>query len=83
LGLGAEYGLDAGRCCAVPVGTGDEKIAAVVAVATGAQVGEVEGVEVDELAGIALFLDLRHGDDDGLGAKVHPEIGSRVCRSWG
>ena len=78
LGLGVEDSLDAGRCCTVPVGAGDEKIAAVVAVAAGTQVGEVKGVEVDELAGVvALFLDLRHGDDDGLGAKVHPEIGVR------
>ncbi len=78
LGLGAENSLDAGRRRSIPVGTGDEKIAAAVAEAAGAQVSEVEGIEIDELAGVvALFLDFRHGHDDGLGAQVHPEIGVR------
>ena len=60
----------------VPAGAGDHEGAAIVAVGAGAEVGEVVGVEVDHLPGVvAVGLDLRHGDDDGLGAEIHPEVG--------
>ncbi|MNQ87200.1 hypothetical protein D3C85_1024140 [compost metagenome] len=41
--------VDAGRCLAFPVGAGDQEISALVAGGTGAQVGEVLGIEVDQL----------------------------------
>ncbi len=68
--------FDSGWLVTFPVGAGDEEGATVVSIGAGADVGEVVGVEVDHLAGVvAVGFDGRHGDDEWLGAEIHPEIG--------
>ncbi len=75
-GFTVENGFDAYGSVAGPAGARDEEIAAVVAVDAGAEIREVEGVEIDELRGVvATLFDFGHGDDHGFGAEIGPEEG--------
>ncbi|MCY1396549.1 hypothetical protein D9M71_115260 [compost metagenome] len=68
--------IDTGRCLAFPVGAGNQVASAFVAGGAGAQVGEVLGIEVDQLGGIiaARFYG-GEGQHQGLGTQVHPDKG--------
>lgn len=58
----------------LPVGTGDEERPGAIAAGQRAHIGEVVGVEVDELELIeALRLHLRHGQDHGFRPQIDPE----------
>ena len=71
LGLRPEDFGDAGGDGTFPSRAGDEKRAAAVAGCAGAEVVEIEGVKVHHLEDpIAVLLDGRDGEDDGLGAEV-------------
>ena len=67
-----------------PTGTCDEEDTSIVAKGAGAEIGKVVGIEIDHLSGVvAVWLDLRHGDDERLGTKIHPEVGVGSIGVWG
>ncbi|MNO59984.1 hypothetical protein D3C76_505840 [compost metagenome] len=77
----AQQAVDVQRLPALPIGAGNHEMAAVVAGAAGAQVGEVLRVGVNQLHRvIAMLFDGRQGQHHRLGAQVHPDEGvGSVC----
>ncbi len=65
----AQQTVDVQRLLALPVGSGDHEMPAVVAGAAGAQVGKVLRIGVDQLHRvITMFFDGRQGQYQRLGA---------------
>ena len=76
--FGANHLRDARRRAALPVGTSNQEGATAVPGGTAAEIGEVVGVEIDQLdAPVALLLDRGHGEHDRLPAQIqaHPGVG--------
>ena len=75
-GLRPDHRLDARRRFAMPIRPGEEETARVIAGRPAADIGEVEGVHVDELERVvAILVDRRHGE--------HQRFGSEVCAEEG
>ncbi|MNE49079.1 hypothetical protein D3C80_1435770 [compost metagenome] len=71
--LAAYHAVDIDWLLTFPVRADDHEVAATVAGAAGAQVGEILGVEVDQLDRVVTLLgDLWQGQDQRFGAQVHP-----------
>src|SRR3984885_4638632 len=76
LRLGVDDAFNSCWTYAAPAGTGDHEGPALVPVGSSAEIAKVISIKIDKLRRvIAIRLDLRHGDDDGLGPKVHPKVG--------
>ena len=74
----AKYFLDALRSLAFPIRSRDEETTAIVAGRAASDVVEIERVRVNQLdAEIAFLFDLRHGEHQWFGAKVHAKCGVR------
>ncbi len=83
LGFRLKNRLHTFRSFALPTRTDNHERAAVVAITSRSQIGEIEGLEIDHLTGlVAILFDLRHGHDNGLGAQVHPEKRIRSVGVW-
>ena len=73
-GLRPDHLLDAGRRFAMPVRPGEEEVARVIARGPAADIGEVEGVHVDELERVVTILvDRRDREHQRLGAQVRAD----------
>jgi hypothetical protein len=74
LSLGSKDLRNALRHRPLPIRTGDEVGATIVAGGAGAKIVEIKGVEVHHLEDpVAVLLDRWNGKDDGLGAKVRAQ----------
>ena len=81
--LRPDHRLDAGWRFAMPVRARQQEFARVIARGPGPDIGEVEGVHVDELERIVtVLLDCRHGDHQRLGAQVRAEKRIGRIRVW-
>lgn len=76
IGLAADHRLDALGLPALPGRAGEQIAAGAVTGGPTADIGEVEGIEVDELQRVvAPLLDCRHGEDERFGSQVGADIG--------
>ncbi|MNC01223.1 hypothetical protein D3C75_485670 [compost metagenome] len=77
-GFTAQHSLDAVRCRALPVGSGDQVIPRIATGAEHADIGKVVGVLVDQLKHvIAVVRHGRHAQHLRLAAQVKPRPGVR------